>query len=87
MTTAVAGEVAAVAAGSEIRKDTPKPRANAGKTMANAAAGAAPAHGPAVGTKTTIGVMVAAAGSVMPKATPVPPVEGGGTATRSWLFI
>jgi hypothetical protein len=89
MTTAeVAGGVADVAAGSEIRKDIPKPRANAGKTMTTVAAGAARAHVPAVGTKTTmIGVTVAAAGSAIPKATPVPPVEAGGTATRYWLLI
>jgi hypothetical protein len=86
MTIAVAGGVAAVAAGSEIRKDIPKPHANAGKTMAIAAAAAAPALGPAVATK-TIGVMVAAAGSAMPKATLVHPVEAGGTATRYWLLI
>jgi hypothetical protein len=54
--------------------------------MTIVAAAAAAAHGPAVATKTT-GVMVAAAGSAMPKATRVPPVEAGGTATRYWLFI
>ena len=88
MTIAVAGAVAAVAAGSEIRKDIPRPRANAGKTMTIVAAAAAPGHVPAVGMMTTtVGVTVAVAGSEIPKATPVPPGGAGGSATRHWLLI